>query len=291
MNILLQAAIVGVLMSGVYALMSSGLVITYGVMRIINLAQGAFVILGAYLTMVLYLEFNIDPMVSILITAPVMFLLGMALQQLLLRPLTFKRQALSVLMCWAMALGIEGGLLFAFGSDVRSILPSYVNDGWLIGDIRLTKVRVYAFALSVVALALLYLILYRTPLGRSIRATSEQPEAAKLIGINTERVSAFAFGLGAATGAMGGAMFGLIIAFYPASHLAILGKLLTVVVLGGLGSLRGALVAALLLGVSEAVVQIMYSPAWSLFPFYLLLLVIVAYRPQGLFGEKGVRTV
>jgi branched-chain amino acid transport system permease protein len=286
-----QAIITGLLLSGVYALMSSGLVLTFGVMRIINLAQGAFIVLGAYLTYIWFTDLGVDPFLSVLLSLPLMFAVGVAFEVLLIRPLKFKKQSLSVLMTWGMALGIEGALVYSYGSDLRAIRPGYVDNSWNVGGYTLVEVRVYAFVLSLAALFGLYLILQRSRIGRAIRATAENPEAAKLLGINSQRVSALAFGIGTATAAIAGAIFGLVASFSPANHQELIGRLLTIVVLGGLGSFRGALAAALLLGVSESLVQVYVSPAWGLFPFYILLLAIVAVRPQGLFGEGEVRTV
>lgn len=291
MTQLVQALITGVLLSGVYALMSSGLVLTFGVMRVINLAQGAFIVLGAYLTYIAFTDFGLDPLLSVVVTIPVMMAVGVAFEVLLLRPLKFKKQSLSVLMTWGMALAIEGALVYSYGSDLRTIRASYADGSWRLGDFMIVEVRLYGFLLSIAALVGLYLILQRTNAGRAIRATAENPEAAKLLGINADRVSAMAFGLGTATAAVAGAVFGLISSFAPVTHHDLIGRLLTIVVLGGLGSFPGALVAALLLGLCESLVQVYVSPAWALFPFYLLMLVIVATRPQGLFGEGEVRTV
>lgn len=290
MTKLTQALITGVLLSGVYALMSSGLVLTFGVMRIINLAQGAFIVLGAYLTYLTFTELDLDPLLSVVLTVPVMFAVGVAFEVLLLRPLKFKRQSLSVLMTWGMALAIEGALVYQYGSDLRATRPAYVDDSWRLGSFTIVEVRAYAFALSIVALVGLYLLLRRTNVGRAIRATAENPDAATLLGINAQRTSAIAFGLGTATAAVAGAVFGLITSFSPASHQDLIGRLLTIVVLGGLGSFPGALVAALVLGLCEALVQVYVSPAWGLFPFYMLMLAFIAVRPQGLFGEGEVRT-
>lgn len=289
MSQLVQALITGILLGGVYALMSSGLVLTFGVMRVINLAQAAFIVLGAYLTYIFFVDFGIDPLLSVVFSVPIMFVLGVVLEVLLLRPLKFKKQSLSVLMTWGMALAIEGFLVFTYGSDLRALRPSYVDASWQIGPYRVVEVRMYGFVLSIGALVALYTILQRTRVGRSIRATAQNPEAARLLGINPDRVSAVAFGIGTATAAVAGAVFGLVSSFAPTSHQDLIGRLLTIVVLGGLGSFPGAMAAALLLGVSEALVQVYISPAWGLFPFYVLMLAILAVRPQGLFGEGEVR--
>lgn len=289
MHVFVQAVLLGVLTGGVYALMTSGLTLSFGTMRVINLAQGAFVVLGSYLTYTLFVHAGIDPFLSILITTPLMFAIGYLLQATLLRPLRYNEHSLSLLMTWAMAIGIEGILSVIYTTDFRSILTSYANTSWLVFGYRLAAVRVYAFGLSVGVLLLLYLLLERTRLGRAIRATSQRSSSAKLLGVNTDRVAALAFGIGAATAGAAGAVYGLVYSFDPGSHYDLIGRLLTIVVLGGLASYRGAVVGAVVLGVSEAVVQATISPAWSSFPFYILLVVVLILRPQGLFGvrERG----
>lgn len=284
-----QAVILGVLTGGVYALMTSGLTLTFGTMRVVNLAQGAFVVLGSYLSWALFTHFGIDPFLSIVITTPAMFALGVALQWFLLRPLRFNEHSLSLLMTWVMAIGIEGVLSAIYSTNFRTILTGYANDSWVIGGLRLPVVRVYAFALSAVMLLVLYVLLERTRFGRAVRATSQRPFSAKLLGVDTDRVAGLAFGIGAATAAAAGAVYGLVYSFDPGSHYDLIGRLLVIVVLGGLGSHRGAIVAAIMLGVSEAVVQVLISPAWSSFPFYVLLVIVLIVRPQGLFGlqERG----
>jgi branched-chain amino acid transport system permease protein len=289
MHLFAQAIILGILTGGVYALMTSGLTISFGTMRIINLAQGAFVILGSYLTYSLFIHAGVEPFLSVLITAPVMFGLGVILQVTLLRPLKHDAHKLSLLMTFAMAIGIEGMLSLVYTTDFRSINTSYSNSSWDVLSYHIPVVRVFAFAVSAIVLGLLYLLLERTRFGRAVRATSQGSASAKLLGVNTARISAIGFGVGAATGAAAGAVYGVVYSFDPVSQVDLIGRLLAIVVLGGLGSYLGAGLAAILLGVSEAVVQAMISPAWSSFPFYILLIVVLIVRPQGLLGrvERG----
>jgi branched-chain amino acid transport system permease protein len=289
MTLFLQAVILGVLTGGVYALMTTGLTLSFGTMRVINLAQGAFVVLGAYLSWTLFTHVGVDPFLSILITAPLMFGLGIILQAVFLRPIRYNAHQLSLIMTWVMAIGIEGVLSVIYTTDSHSILTGYANDTWTIGSYRFPAVRVLAFALSVIVLAALYVLLEHTRFGRAVRATSQRETSAKLLGVNTDRISAIAFGIGCATAAAAGAVYGLIYSFFPDSHYDLIGRLLAIVVLGGLGSYRGALIAAMVLGVSEAVVQAEISPEWSSMPFYILLALVLIIRPQGLFGavERG----
>src|SRR5579884_3380884 len=133
MHLFIQAVILGVLTGGLYALMTSGLTLSFGTMRIINMAQGAFIVVGAFIGYACYTYLHIDPFVSIVISTPIMFALGVTLQTVLLRPIRYDAHRLSLLMTWAMAIGIEGILSVIFGTDYRSILTSYVNDSWTIG--------------------------------------------------------------------------------------------------------------------------------------------------------------
>jgi branched-chain amino acid transport system permease protein len=285
MHLFVQACILGLLTGGVYALMACGLTLSFGIMRVINVAQGALIILGAYFSYWLFTHFQIDPFVGLLVIAPAMFFLGVALQLAFLRPLReSEREELSLLVTWAIALGIEGVLSYAFNTTYRSSNTSYANRTWDIGGFLFPAVRVYAFALSLGLIALLYLLLSRTRFGRSVRATVQNPVSASLLGVDTTYVSALAFGLSAATASAAGAVYGIVFTFNPGSHYDLISRLLTIIVLGGLGSLGGAVIAALFMGVAEAAFQVEISATWAPLTFFVLLIAILLVRPQGLFG-------
>jgi branched-chain amino acid transport system permease protein len=287
MHALIQAIILGILTGGVYALMASGQTLIFGIMKVVNLAQGAFVVLGAYLTYTLFVQFGMDPFVSVLITTPLMFLVGVGLQWALIRPLHSDDVAqLSLLVTFALALGVEGILSFAYSTTLTNIQPKYANFSWTVVGYQVNLVRFCAFALSLVVLAVLYLVLKRTKFGRAVRATVQNPMSAQLLGVNAQRVSALGFGLGAATAASAGSVFGMLNAFNPGSHYDLISRLLTVVVLGGLGSIGGSVVAALVMGVASSVVSAMASPIWSDFTFFIVLLLVLLLRPRGLFGAR-----
>ncbi len=287
MHALIQAVILGLLTGGVYALMASGQTLIFGIMKVVNLAQGALVVLGAYFTYTLFTDFGIDPFLSIIITTPLMFIVGVAVQWLLLRPLHGDDVAqLSLLVTFAVALGIEGVLSFAYGATLTNIQPSYANFSWTILGYQVSLVRFVAFVLSLVMLGLLYVILQRTKFGRSVRATVQNPMSAQLLGVNANRVSALGFGLGAATAAAAGSVFGMLNSFNPGSHYDLISRLLTIVVLGGLGSIGGSVVAALIMGVASSVVSALASPIWSDFTFFIVLLLVLLIRPRGLFGAR-----
>src|SRR5229473_1722159 len=272
MTLVLEAAVLGILTGGVYALMASGLTLIFGVMRIINVGQGALVILGAYLSFVLFRTWHVDPFLSLIVTMPVMFALGVVLQLIFIRPLTTDREALSVLVTYAIALGIEGILGYIFSTNYVQLRAWYETASFAIVDFHITYVYVFGFLLCLAILGALFFMLNRT--------------AAQLIGIDVDRVAALAFGIGMATAAAGGVVFGITNAFNPGSHYDLISRLLTIIVLGGLGSLRGAVIAALIMLVSEDITSVVISPVWASFAFFVILGAVLIVRPQGLFGVR-----
>jgi branched-chain amino acid transport system permease protein len=280
-----QAVVLGLLTGGVYALMASGQTLIFGVMRVVNLAQGAFVLLAAYVAYSLTGGLGIDPFLAILVTTPLMFVFGVAVQLLFLRPLrSADRAELSLLVTFAVAVGIEGVLTILYNTTYRSIETPYADDSWSVLGYQVPAVRAYAFVLSIVLLAGLIAVLRGTRIGRAIRATVQNPTAARMLGVDVNRMGAVGFGLGAATAAAAGSVFGLVYPFNPNSHYELIARLLTIVVLGGLGSIGGAVAAALGMGVISSVVAVTVSPVWADFAFFIVLLAVLLIRPRGLFG-------
>jgi branched-chain amino acid transport system permease protein len=288
-KLIIDAVITGILTGGVYALMSSGLTLIFGVMNIINIAQGALVILGAYLSFVLQQNFHIDLFLGLLITMPVMFMLGILIEWAFIRPLKLERTMLSILVTFAVALIIEGVLGIQFGTSFVQLHAWYADASFQIGGFYLAYIYVFGFVLSVILLGGLYVLLYRTKFGYSLRASMQNRTAAELIGIDVERVSAVTFGIGVALTAAGGMAFGATTAFNPGSHYDLISRLLVIIILGGLGSLRGALIASLVMLVIEDVTSVVWSPVWASTVFFMLLVVILLVRPQGLFGQLEAR--
>jgi branched-chain amino acid transport system permease protein len=286
-HVFIQACILGLLTGGVYALMASGLALGFGVMRVINVAQGALIILGAYLSYTLYSSLGVDPFVGLLVLTPAMFVLGVMLQIVFLRPLREEeREELSLLVTWAIALGIEGILSVVYQTGYRSTITSYADRSWSVFGYYVSVARTYAFVASAVVLILLFSILRFTKLGRAVRATVQNPTAARLLGVETRLVSALGFGLSVATASAAGAVYGIVFPFNPGSHYDLISRLLTIIVLGGLGSLGGAVIAALFMGLTEALFSAEFSPTWSSFTFFVVLIVMLVLRPQGLFGAR-----
>jgi branched-chain amino acid transport system permease protein len=283
---LVQGVILGILTGGVYALMASGQTLIFGIMKVVNLAQGAMVIMAAYLAYGLFTGFGLDPFLAIPVTTVIMFGLGVGVELLFLRPLRREdRSELSLLVTFAVALLIEGVLSVTWGTTFRSINTTYANSSWTVAGYQITVVRFWAFILSLVALGLLFWLLNRTRFGRAVRATVQNPESARLLGVEAQRVSALGFGLGAATAAAAGSVYGLLYPFYSGSHYDLISRLLSIVVLGGLGSVGGAVIAAVIVSTSSAIVAVAISPAWSEMTFFVILILVLLVRPQGLFGN------
>jgi branched-chain amino acid transport system permease protein len=282
-----QAVVEGVLTGGVYALMAAGLTLIFGVMEIINIAQGIMVVLGAYLSYTLQKDLGIDPFLGLFLTVPMMFVVGVAIEWGFIRRLRPQnRTALSILVTFAVAIVIEGILTQIYSSDLRSIDAWYVDRSWRVFGFHLPYIYLFGFLLAVVLLAALNLFLYRSRPGFSIRASMQNRAGAELIGVDIDRVSALTFGIGAAVTAAGGMVFGATNTFNPNSGYDLISRLLVIVVLGGLGSIGGALVAAIVALVVEDVTAVVWSPVWASTMFFAVLIVILLLRPQGLFGRR-----
>ena len=289
MGLILEAILTGILTGGVYALMSSGLTLVFGVMEIINIAQGALVILGAYLSYVLEQTLNIDLFLGLLITMPVMFVLGLLIEWLFIRPIKRDRTMMSLLVMFGLALVIEGLLNLKFSANLVQLQAWYVTGSFKIGGFYLSYIYVFGFLLAVVLLGALYLLVYRTKFGFSLRAAMQNRTAAELIGINVERVSAITFGIGVALAAAGGMAFGATNAFNANSAYDLISRLLAIIIFGGMGSLSGALIASVGMLVIENVTAVVWSPVWASTVFFILLVIILVTRPQGLLGQAEGR--
>ena len=288
MHALIQGLILGVLTAGVYALMASGQTLIFGIMKVVNLAQGAMVILGAYLAYQLFTSFGIDPLLAIPITTVALFVVGVVVEVAFIRPLRREdRSELSLLVTFAVALLIEGILSVTWNTSDRIVNTSYSDSSWTVFGYQITLVRLWAFLLSIAALGILYLLLNRTKFGRAVRASVQNPEAARLLGVQAQRVSALGFGVGSATAAAAGSVYAMLYPFNPGSHYDLISRLLSIVLLGGLGSIGGAVVGALIVSVSSAVVAATISPTWSEMTFFVILLGVLLIRPRGLFGTAA----
>ncbi|HEV2375896.1 MAG TPA: branched-chain amino acid ABC transporter permease [Streptosporangiaceae bacterium] len=286
---LFEAVLDGVLSGSVYALMALGLTLIFGVLDIINIAQGILVVLAAYLSYVLSVHLHLDLFVGLFVTVPAMFVLGVAIHWLFIRPLRGReRVTMSLLASYAVAIIIEGVLYYFFGTNDVALHAWYVTASVRVGFYYLPDIYLMGFGLAVALVAGLYWLMYRTPFGRSVRATMQDRTAALLVGINVNRVAAVTFGVGVAVTAVGGMVYGSLNAFSPNSGYDLISRLLAIVILGGLGSIVGALAAAIFMITLESVVDV-WAPNWSIVVFYAALVLVLTFRPTGLFGKMETR--
>lgn len=287
---LVEAVIDGVLTGGLYALMAAGLTLIFGMLDVINVAQGIFVVLGSYLSYALWVHAGIDPFLGLLVTIPVLFLVGIGTEWAFLRRIGNRdRVSMSILVTYAVSLLIEGALDLGFGTTFVQLRVPYFSDTWHVFGFYLEYIYVFGFVMAALLLASLYALMYRTRFGSSLRAALQDPVAATFIGVNVKRVSTITFGIGVAVTAAGGMVFGATSGFDASTSLDLISRLLTIVVLGGLGSIGGAMGAALLMLVLEDIVAVVWSPVWSPVIYFLMLLIVLSVRPQGLFGKLAAR--
>jgi branched-chain amino acid transport system permease protein len=281
-----QTIVLGLLIGGTYALLASGLTLIFGVMRVINIAHGSFLILAAFLTYTAWHATGIDPLLAVVFITPLMFGFGWVLYVSAVRRVRGAHVSSSVLLTFSLALVVEGLMGVIWGNTSHSVRPPYVNDSFHVGEIFLPKAQVYGCALATVVLVALYVTLTRTWLGRAIRASAVNPSGAALVGVNVQAVAALTFAIGVAAAGAGGSIVSVLYPFLPGSHYQWIARLLGIIVLGGMGSLPGAVAGALLLGVAETATVTYVSPAWATAVPYLFIFVILLARPQGLLGAR-----
>ena len=286
-ELLLQAIVLGVLTGGVYALMASGLTLIFGVMRVVNVAHAAIIVTAAYVSWLLYKTYGLDPIASILVVMPVFFVAGALAQRLILRRLGGRDVTLTVLVTFGFAIILEGLQGSLWSSSFQAINTSYSLNSFAMGGIYVPLVRLIAAGAALAVLGAMFVLLARSNLGRAIRATTQDPRTAALVGVNVEQVTMIAFAIGVSLAAAGGPLLGMLFAFYPATHWLWIGKLLAIVVLAGMGSLTGTFVAAMILGLAEQISAAMLPLNWSPFVFYAVLFGVLIVRPQGLFGTTA----
>jgi branched-chain amino acid transport system permease protein len=286
----IHAVIDGVLTGSVYALMATGLTLIFGVMEIINVAQGILVILGAYLSYALSVHFGIDLFEGLLITIPTLFVVGVVVERVFITRLKGpERTAMSILVTYALSLVIEGSLNMIFSVNDVQLQAWYVDQSFRLFGVYFPYIYVFGFLLAAGLLGALYIMLYRTRFGASIRASLADQTAAALVGIDVKRVATLCFGIGVAVTAAGGMVYGATNTFNASTSYDLITRLLTIIVLGGMGSLGGALLAGILMVTLEDLVSVLWSPVWSTMTFFIVLVIVLSFRPQGIFGKQTAR--
>lgn len=288
MAFIIQTLILGLALGGVFALMGAGLSLVFGVMRIVNLAHPSLIIAGAYVAYWGFRLWGIDPMVMLPVATVILAAIGVLLYKLI-----FEREArsakyseMTVLLTFALAMIVEGALGAAFTNTQRVTSPEYATDAIFIGEIFIPLGQLYAGLTSLAIISALALFLKYSHFGYAIRATTQNREAAELLGVNVNFVGMVSFAIGIGLAGAAGALVSFVFSFFPAKHWEWIAVLMSLVVLGGMGSILGTVIAAFLLSVISAFVGVYFGANWSTMTFFLALFLILLFRPQGLFGEK-----
>lgn len=287
MTDVLQVVILGLLLGGVYALMASGLTLMFGVMRVVNLSHGAFIILGAYFAYFLFDLFGTDPFVSMVLAIPLFFVLGVVLHRTLFPRIEGSPRfgEMTVLLTFGLAFLVEGLMAYFFTGIFRTTNPPYSTEAFFIGDMFIPKGQLFASGASVALLVGLWAFLKWSRIGSGVRATMQNRDAAQLVGVNVKAVSTFSFGMGMAVAGAAGSLISFLFPFFPSRHWQWIAILLALIVVGGMGSIKGAVIAALGLSVLSSLVTDIFSPVWAPLTFFLALFVVLIVRPQGLYGK------
>jgi len=285
MEVLIQTLVAGVLIGGIYALIGLGMTLIMGVMRIINLAHGQFMMIAMYITFVLFQYVNLDPYFSLFVVMPVLFLLGVLIQKYLLNPLLNIESILpqnQVLMTVGVAIVLTEIMRSIFHSDYKSVKTVYSSSAFYIGGISFNLPMFIAFGIAVLLTAALFFFLLKTDTGRSVRATAQNKEAALLMGINAERITMMTYGLGAAFAAGAGALLLPIYYLFPDVGSPFTLKAFIITVLGGMGSTVGAIVGGVVLGVAESLGATYISMALKDAVGMVIFLLVLIFLPGGL---------
>ncbi len=284
----LQPLLSGILTGGVYALAGIGMSLVFGVMNISNFAHGDLMMLGMYLAYFTFTLLHIDPYLSLVLIIPTAFLFGYVLEKLLINRVINHPHQNQILLTIGLGLIISNTALLAFTSDPKILTTSYSSSAFnLAGGISISVPLLLSFLITCVIIAILYVFLSKSTTGMALRATSQNREAAQLMGINVAKMSAIAFGIGTALAATAGALIAPTYYIHPLAGHSFLLKAFTICVLGGLGSVVGAGVGGVIIGVVESMSSTYLSSDWKDVVVFMIFLAVLLLRPQGLFGKKG----
>lgn len=285
-DFLIQAMVNGILIGGVYSLAAVGLNLIFGVMKIVNFAHGALMMLGMYVAYWAATLFAVHPYLAPLIAVPALFVLGAAVQKFLINPIITAPEHNQLLLTLGVALFLENLALFLWSPDYRILATPLAQVNYYAGELSISLVRLLAFGVAMAASALLYLLLTRTDLGKAIRAASEEREGAILMGINVRRLFVVCFGLGAACAGVAGATIAPFFPVYPHVGGLFVITAFVVVVLGGMGSFTGAFAGGLIIGVAESVGAIFLPGSMKAIVSFSIFILILLFKPTGLFGGR-----
>lgn len=286
-SFVLQSLINGILIGGVYSLVAIGLNLIFGVMKIINFAHGALMMLGMYLCYWAVMLLHLNPYLSILLVIPLLFLVGVGIQKYLINTIITAPEHNQLLLTLGVSLFLENLALFLWSPDYRVLATPYADINFYFGEISLSLVRLLAFGLAMLCTAILFVLLTRTDLGKAIRAASEEPEGAVLMGINVRRIYWISFGIGAACAGVSGAAVAPFFPVYPQVGGLFVITAFVVVVLGGMGSFLGAFAGGIIIGLADSVGAMLLPGSMKALISFTIFILILLFKPNGLFGGRG----
>jgi len=280
-----QPILNGILLGGLYAIIAIGMSTMFGIVKLVNLAHGDLMILSSFLSLVLISSLGLNPLWSLIVIVPVMYFVGFFLQGYLLNRVLGKEMEPPLLVAFGVSIILQNLLLLIFTPDARSLMTSLaVKTIPITGYLNIPVIYMLDFVLGVGVIGCLYYFFQRTYMGRAIRAASDDEVAAELMGVNTRNIYAKAMGIAMMTAGVAGVLVGMTFTFYPHTGPQYLIIAFGVVVIGGLGSMKGTLLGGLILAVAQLLGAQFFGPGYQLFCGYVVLLIVLAVRPQGIFG-------
>ncbi len=287
MDLLAQVLVNGILLGGLYAVMALGLALVWGVLNIVNLAHGAFIMLGGYLSWYLFTDAGIDPFLGLPITAVVMFFVGYALQRGLLNLIVRAPMFNTLLITFGIEVVLTYLAQLVFSADFRTINPSYAGSSWQLGPVTLPVARSAAFVVAIVLTIGMWLFLLHSRLGRAIRATAQNLVAARLYGVEPRHLYAMTFGLGIALAGAAGGLYGTVSQINPYIGASLTAKSFAISIIGGLDNPLGVIVGGLFLGVIESLTTLYIGPTFADVASFGILVLVLIVRPSGLLGRTA----
>jgi len=287
LDVYLNVVVAVVLTGLVYGLMALGLSVIFGVVRVVNFAHGEMMSIAMYIAVVLFAALRLDPLVMLVPIAAAMFVFGYALQARLINPFITRPESSQFLLLVAVAIIIVNTLLIIFGPDAQTIQTSYAYDSFQLGPLIVDATKLYAGAAAILVTCVLFAFFRFSPIGKAIRACADNYTGALVVGLDVNRLYALTFGIGAACVGAAGVMMTLIVDVTPLIGPTYTLLAFVIVITGGLGSMPGALLGGLLIGLTEALAGLLFVPsAKSMFAFAILVLVLL-FRPQGILGKSA----
>jgi branched-chain amino acid transport system permease protein len=286
-DLLINAIVSGILIGGFYAAVTSGVSLAFGILDIVNIAHPAFIILGSYVAYIVNATFGLDPILTAIIVTPLFYVLGAGIYQIYY--LSFEKRGQESLRGLAFFFGLlfitEVSLVLYFGVDYRYVNAAYIGPTWHLGDVDVPLRMLVPCVMSLLMIGVLQLILTRTFIGRAIMAVAQDQLALRLMAIDPIRIKRIAFGISIATASLAGALLIIIQPVEPSVGRQYIGRVFAICVLGGMGSMPGAVVAAMLVGIVESLTSTFYGPSWAPAVSFGFLLLTLAVRPAGLMGR------